>query len=768
MYEERSPQWWIAEIEAARKREESWRKDAERIIRIYESRDDGKVPFNILFSNTETMLPALYSSVPRPVVRRRFKDDDPIGRAAATAAQRMLEFMLDTNIEGYETFDTAIKTSTLHALLVGRGVATVKYDSEEDTLPGDEPVPYKKFELVCLESKLWNRVYFGFAHKWTKVPWIAYEEYIDKEEATRLFGKEIAEKLNYSGSEQEDSEDKSLKPYGDVVGRAERRLALVYQIWDKDGGRRVLYVSPSMPDRFLLEMDDPLQLTGFFNCPQPMEFIERASGGSPVPIYSLYEQQAVEINEITRRIRNVVRAIKARGIYDTELGEDIKRLFEADDNELVPAEKSSAFSAERGLQNAIWFAPLQELITTLEKLYAAREQCKRVIYEVTGISDILRGMSVASETATAQRIKSEWGSLRFRRKQYEVQRFARDMLRLMVEVAAARFSEDTWARMTGLPYLTEQDFAREQMVVEQLTALLASGQASPQVQQQLEQARRNLTTPRWSQVLDILRNDLHRAYRVDIETNSTVDPEAVEDQRHISEVMTALGQFLNGVTPLVTSGTMPFQAAQAMMLAITRRFRFGEEIEDYIKAMQPPQPPDAGKEAMADIEREKTRLAMEQAQLEAEKRDLAAQRELAMKDIEIARLRAELSAADMKVKETVSNIELQARERMVRESEAVVAAKAQQVARNEQRNDAASAKAIAAIHRLVTTFAETMAQLVARLEQSDANLSDKMAQILAISSAPRRSRAIRGKDGRIEETVSEPVLAQTTQTTNLQ
>jgi hypothetical protein len=52
--------------------------------------------------------------------------------------------------------------------------------------------------------------------------------------------------------------------------------------------------------------------------------------------------------------------------------------------------------------------------------------------------------------------------------------------------------------------------------------------------------------------------------------------------------MTALGQFLNGVGPLVAKGVMPFEAAQTMMLAIVRRYRFGPEIEDQIKAMKTP------------------------------------------------------------------------------------------------------------------------------------------------------------------------------------
>ena len=51
----------------------------------------------------------------------------------------------------------------------------------------------------------------------------------------------------------------------------------------------------------------------------------------------------------------------------------------------------------------------------LNFLYQQREQSKQAIYEITGISDIVRGASHSSETATAQQIKTEWGSLRIKK-----------------------------------------------------------------------------------------------------------------------------------------------------------------------------------------------------------------------------------------------------------------------------------------------------------------------------------------------------------------
>jgi hypothetical protein len=706
--------YWLREIQAAKKRDKDYRKEGLRILEIYAGEKADTIPFNILFSNTETLLPALYSAVPRPVVDRRFKDGDPLGKAAATAGQRVLEFLLDTNVDGYETYDEAMRAATLDGLLPGRGVTCVKYDAEigqlptqsvddsapasEDAKPGvekegaapgeKEPTPYKKSELVCCDARSWNRVLFGYAKKWSKVPWIAFEENIDQEEATRLFGDVVAKQLKYIANNEDEDEEK--KADRDKRDRGETKSCTVYQIWDKDGGKKIRYVAEQFKEGFLKVEDDPLELTGFYNCPKPIQFIEKSNDLSPVAPYVLYENQAKELNKISKRINRIVEAIKARGVYDTELGEDIANIMKADDNELMPADKNASLSAEKGLGNAIWFMPIEQLTNVLRELYVARENCKQIIFEIMGVADIMRGESQASETLGAQQIKQTWGSLRLKRQQKEVQRYARDLLRLMLEIAATKFSEETWAKMTGLPYLTQQQFAQAQSIaqaaqqqiqamppqVDPQTQQPVPNPQAQQAQQQLQQAQQELQKPQWSQVLAMLKDDIQRSYRIDIETNSTVEPEAVEDQKNIADVMNALGQYLNGIGPLVQKGVMPFQAAQAMMLAIVRRFRFGAEIEDYIQQMKPPAPDqgDAQKAQMAkeahdaDMQQkqadntakqqelaQKAQLAERQAQLDSERMDMemqAAREEHAMKMEDMAakrQLNAVVTASKLRI-----------------------------------------------------------------------------------------------------------------------
>lgn len=608
--------YWLNELDEAKKRDQDYHKEGKRIIDIYECKDAAKVPFNILFSNTDTILPALYSAIPRPVIKQRYKNEDATAQAAATAGERLLTYLLDTNTDGYETFNDGIENSVIDALLPGRGVTRIKYDAEivepeitkepiDSDQTGDdvEPEMTKESELVCVDSICWDKVFFGYAKKWSKVPWVAFEEIIDKDEAVRLFGKETANKINFVKEGGDDDEAHKENEH-----QGGRKTAVIYQIWDKDGGRKVRYVSKHYKDDYLKVDDDPLELTGFYPMPQPLTLIAKSNNMTATAPYSVYEEQAKELNEVTRRRTRVLKAIKAKGIYDAELGGDIENLMDGDDNTLIPADKSAVLS-EKGFENSIWFMPIEQLIRVYMELTNAQNNIKQIIYEITGISDIIRGSTVASETATAQNIKSQWGTMRLKRNQGEIQRYARDMMRLMLEIAASKFSEETWAAMTGLDYSTDQQVAQAQQIMQaaqQIQQQLAmqpqqigqdgqpqQPQIPPQAMQAYQQAQQTLQQPQWSAVLDLLKNDMQRSYRIDIETNSTIIPEATEDKQNMNEALTALSTFVEKSLPVVQAGLLPFEGFKAILLKISRQFQFGEEIQDELKGMQAPPPPAA-------------------------------------------------------------------------------------------------------------------------------------------------------------------------------
>jgi hypothetical protein len=139
--------FWLTEIAAAKKREKDYRKEGQEVLDIYCGKKVKETPYNILYSNTETLLPALYSAVPRPVVQRRFKDDDPLGKSAADAGRRVLEFLVDTNVEGYETFDEANPRRDLGCPPARPWVTCVKYDADVGELPTKDGEAPKETDL---------------------------------------------------------------------------------------------------------------------------------------------------------------------------------------------------------------------------------------------------------------------------------------------------------------------------------------------------------------------------------------------------------------------------------------------------------------------------------------------------------------------------------------------------------------------------------------------------------------------------------------------
>lgn len=644
--------YWLEEISSAKRREKEFRKDGQNIINIYENEVD--TPFNILYSNTETLLPALFSETPKPVISRRFKDDDPMGKIISDVSQRMLEYLIDTDIDEYDNFTDSVKAAVLDGLLPGRGVTSIKYEANID-----EENESVSAETVCTDTRTWNRVYFGYAKKWSKVPWVAYEEHLDKDEASKLFD-DISEIQFTAGEQTEDEEDASKAFDEDERNVGKRKTALFYQIWCKKD-KKIKYVCPQDKDKFMKVEDDPLELTGFFNCPEPIRFVQKPSNLTPTALYDLYENQAKELNEIQKRLNRVIKAIKVRGLYDSGLGDEIETILKEDDNALIPTDRAGSLAAEGGLDKAIWFLPFGELIAVAQQLYQARESCKQVIYEITGISDIVRGQSMASETLGAQKIKEQWGTMRLKQHQKEVQRYVLDLMKIMLDVAINSFSAETWKAMTMLPYPMAQEKQKaqqtlqnqQQAIKEQNRIAQLNGQPPMQPPPPDPKLVQMAQMPSWEDILEILKDDYTRSYKMDMETNSTLDVEATEDKQLVGEFMNALAQFMNGVSPMVESGTMSFEAAKTMLLAMVRRYRFGKEVEDELKKMQPPKPkqtPEMQKQAQ-ELQKGQKKVAEDQQKLEQDFQKKT--NEIQMKEAEL-RHKEQMAAQEQRHREQMA------------------------------------------------------------------------------------------------------------------
>lgn len=617
---------WRRELADAKRREKDWSDKAKKLIALYRGDQRKRNSFNIFYSNTDILAPSLLNSTPTPDVRRRFRDEDPLGKAVSTVMERALSVVLDQ-----DESERSWKDDVLDACVIGRGLSRVRYVPQlvtEDATEPDEgeeaepPVQRLQDEKVCIEHVHWEDYRQGYGRTWDEVQWVAFRHKLRKPEVAEKFGDDVAEQLTYSA--QSDEEEKREDQADDT------KYAELWEVWSKTD-EKVCFVSEAK-ELVLYPLDTPdgeppIAFERFFPIPEPLRLFSDANSQVPTPLYQLYEEQAEELNRLSVRINRIVGQMKVRGIYPGMLGE-IASMLEGDDGTLQPIENAQAWAAAGGgLDRAISWMPVEQLAVVLIRLYEAREACKQTIYEISGLSDILRGATKASETLGAQQIKANFAMIRLSRMKDEVARYVRDSLRLVAEVIGEKMSPQTLAVMTGLRFPTAEEKAM----------LAAQGQQVP--------------VPSWDEIMSVLANDKLRGYRVDVETDSTVAASIESDMTGIRDVLTGIVQLVQGLGPAVQAGAMPVEAVKELILAVTRRSKMGLAVEDALEKVQAPQPQqEPGAEqaqqaqqmeqmrAQAEQQAEAARMQLEQARAQA---DMAIAQAKAQAEIDIMRARAE-------------------------------------------------------------------------------------------------------------------------------
>ena len=615
---------WKKELDLAGKRERDWRDEADKIVKRYRGEEKKRNRFNVLWATTETLRPSIYNSRPNPDVRRRFRDADPVGKAVGEVLERSLFVLFDANEP-----DDALKNDLLDSLLGGRGVSRIKYvpklapdgstmpepapegvgpTDEEEGAGGSEPHEddegsYEQVEdeQVEIEHVDYRDYREGYARTWAEVPWQAFRHKLTRDDAEAKFPKDIIDKVKFAQPNTDDPK----KPT-DQVGET-AKTAEFWEVWDKLG-ERVFFLQEEVQQLLFPknneEGEPPLDFEGFFPTPDPLCMVENTGSRLPIPPFRLYENQANELDQLSVRIDRIVKVCRLRGIYDSKIAE-IPDLLAGDDNELTPVQNAQAWS-DKGLDAAIAWMPVEKVQAVLAALYDARERQKAIIDELTGVSDIVRGATDPDETKGAQVLKSNYHSIRLSRMQKEVQRYARDLMRLSAQVMSSKFKADTFAKMTDLKFPTQQQKALMQQKVQ--AAQMQQQPPDPIVMQALQ-------VPSWEDILALMHSPALRQFRVDVETDSTVSASLDTDMRGLSEVLKAITETMTGLAPLVQAGALPVDAAKEIVLSVIRRARMGMAVEDAFDKLEAPKPPQDPKAAQAAA---KTQADAQQAQMEAQ------------------------------------------------------------------------------------------------------------------------------------------------------
>jgi hypothetical protein len=741
----------------------------ERAVANYSEANQGK-RFNILWANVQTLMPAIYARRPKPIVERRFRDADPVGKAAADVLERATTYLVDT-----DCFDRVIRQCRDDRLLPGRGTAWVRYiaevvDEPEDEAPVTEvetpqaeaqeaggAVPVLTYECVEHDYVDWSDFGHNPARTWEEVYLVWRRIQMTREQLVKRFG-DAGQDVPLDAKPEATDEEK-----GGELRRELYERAWIYEMWDRRT-RTVRWVSKSVPNA-LDEQPDPLKLKDFFPCPRPLYATLTNDTLIPVPDFTLYQDQARELDDLNARIAKLTEAVKVVGVYDASQDASLGRMFnEGNENKILPVNNWAAFSQSGGLKGVLDFIPTDPQIKAIEQLTARMQVVKAEIYEITGISDIIRGASEANETATAQNIKGRYAALRLTDMQGEVARFARDLIAMTAEIVAEHFSPETVFKVAQVKLPSEAEVMQQA----QQAAMMAQ-----QAQMAGQPPPPPFQPPPVTQeaVIALLRDDMLRNYRIEVETDSTIAGDEAAEKEGANDYITAMSTFFEHAMPVIQVAPELLPVYETAFLYASRRYRAGRDVESAAEgafkalgqkmqaaAQNPPPNPDDAKIAM---EREKAQAAIalevkkheDSTALELKKHEdsLALERERMERDAELERnrLTIDLHKHESSLTAASENAAVEREEGHALEREKMAMSSEAKEAGTLKESRAPYEGAMSQIGEVMQGFIAAAERIAQNVEAAGAKLeavAERVEDVAATAEAPRE--IVRGLDGR--------------------
>lgn len=644
--EPQSSKPWLDKISESEKAFDAYFRRAENIDKLYADLERQANPtrdreFAMFWANVQVLAPAIYARPPVPVVVPRFKDRKAIPRLASELLERCALVLFEM-----EDIDHVMRLIRDDLSVQSRGVCWIRYEVKDGK------------KRVCIEHKDRCDFLHEPARNWKEVGWVAGAAYMDENAGVERFGEKF-----------KDATFKIRKSDKDKGAAPNVAQACVWEIWSKTENK-VVWVAEGCED--VLDEDGPhLQLEGFFPCPRPAYGTTQRRSLIPVPDYVFYKDQLEEINELTARIAALSEAVRVRGFYPAgagEIGDAIDAALKSNDNRqvMVPISGFAAFGNGSARDTIIWL-PIDMIVQTISALVELRRQLIDDVYQITGLSDIMRGSTDANETLGAQKLKSQYGNVRIRDRQAELVRVARDITRIAVEVLAENYSADDLLDMSQMDIPKNADIRRQiRQVEEQARAQVEQATSNPQL---MEQARQNPEmarqligqlehqtqaqidelneTPTVESVMTLLREQRLRPFVLDIETDSTIQPDEDAEKQRRAEFLTAMSTTMTSLSALVTqmSGSAKF-AGEVLKFALGP-YRAGRELEqsvdDFIDQLGQSQPQQQENPEAIKARAEAERMQVE-TQIKAQAEQAKLDREQQKSDNETRAMMAELDA----------------------------------------------------------------------------------------------------------------------------
>jgi hypothetical protein len=534
---------WLKKLEEEKKCHKDFRDRSREVEKVFRKDWDDELYVPLYWQVVNIEHVGVYSNQPVPDVRPRNNPQDPLMRSVATIIRRGLAYCTDQ-----PSFDDNMNRTVDDYLAIGLGVPRVKVDSIihtetnmvptfEDRITGfdqnmqpvmgqvqtgeiPETTETTGDQSIRWEYTPWSCFGWEPCNNWKSCEYIYFRHRMTQKQIKERFGKTVSATKDKDGN----NESKYLKKLHDI-----------YEIWCKSK-KEVLFIAEGEKEP-LEVIPDPLELIGFFPCPCPMFMNLPSDELIPQSDYDYIEPYDVEINRLQERRMGLLEQIRAAGAYDVGLPE-LADMLENEDGEYTGvANLMQRFSAAGGPDNAIYHLPIADKATVLQELTQQIQFVRGQVDEVLGISDIVRGVTAASETATAQEIKGRWVGIRLTRKRETVQYTVRSMMRIMAQLLVSHITPDNLQRMTQMT-ITEE-------------------------------------------MMNILTDDILMEFAIDIELDSTVAKDENQEMKTKQEMLNGVAQYSQSVLPMVQANQMPAGVASAILRsALTPYAKYDRGLEE--------------------------------------------------------------------------------------------------------------------------------------------------------------------------------------------
>lgn len=607
--------------------------------------------FDLFWASMEILKPAIYAKPPKPVATPRFKDGKIIDKAVAELIERVLSSEFE---RGH--IDEVMLGARDDLALTNRGVGWVRYESDEKG----------GGKRICVEHLDRKDFLHEPARSWAEVGWVARRAWMTKKAMKKRFP---------NSKEIDNAEYNARREYADYGMVDSSAKAGVWEVWSRIDNK-VYWWAPGCQD-FLDEDEPHLNISTFWPCPKPAYGTLMRRSLIPVPDYRRYQEMLEQINILTERVYVLLESVKMKILIpgDGDVGRAVEMAVRSDDDKIVIPVPAAALqgAAANGMMLTL---PLTEIANTITGLIDARNQLIENFYQVSGISDIMRGATEADETLGAQRLKQQNGSVRVRDKIDELARFARDIAEISAEIVSQNFDKDTLQEISQMEFPTKASIEKSIKDIEKSAraelekladqaeeaaqqAMQSGEQVDPaQAQQQFQQAQQAVIAkyqPRLDQakqavsiedVMKLLRDKKARNLIIDIETDSTIMVDEMAEKQSRAEFLQAFSGASASIQPLLMAGEAGAKLAGGMLKFALAPYRANREldalIDDFIEqAPQMASQAGEGESENAELVAAQNKLAeAEMAKAQAQTAKVEADSQL--KAVELQRKMAEL------------------------------------------------------------------------------------------------------------------------------